>query len=206
MLEKTIGLVLARGGDGKVIREGEPWESEAFEESEISFDGVRVGGGDGDAFIESKPCMFVVALAGPIARLATASGEGDPDGALEQSLKVDDQIIVCVPEFPNEREHGRGKRPPADPPREGFPGTALPHDDPIQGGMAVEEVLGGFLDEPGDLGVGPGTPEGCQGRESMGDVPQGAELDDENVQGADGGEDSKWRRNAGCRLDRRRRM
>jgi hypothetical protein len=52
--------------------------------------------------------------------------------------------------------------------------------------MSAEQVLGGLLDQPGDPRVGLSAPERRQGGERVGDVSQGGELDDEDVQGSVG--------------------
>ena len=102
--------------------------------------------------------------------------------AASRPLKIDGEIVGRVAQIADESSEISGQFDQTLFSSEVLPVFSGPDQDTVERGVSMEQVLGGVLDQPCDFGVGNGAAEVGERRQGVGDIPQGSELDDEDVQ------------------------
>jgi len=175
-MERDVGAEVLEGvGErstgGELEVEGLDGDVEVLEAGEVALGGGD--GGVGDVFVIERAGAFA---GGFQADAAGAAGGPGHQGAAEEALEVDGDVVLFVAELaapaPDFGEaHGRG------------PAFAGVKDGLAQAGMALEDFGEGVVDDPVDLGGRPAALESGEDGQRLDDVAERAGFDDQNLQG-----------------------
>ncbi len=151
---------------------------EVAREIEIALHGV-LGHVLGDLLVEKKPASLLQTV---VAELALSPAQEDENGALEEAVEINHQIVGPVAKGV-QKARDLPEDSPAVPAflQVSNPAFAPGDEDPVEHGVIHEQIRGGLLDNPGDVRLRVAAAKGCQRRQRVDHVPDGAEFDDEDV-------------------------
>ena len=165
-----VGFI-GRGEDGAGVR---GVDVEGLEEFEVAVDDVAASGVGGDFFIGEESVEFAFAVGVAEADAAGGAAEAGEESAFGEALEIDGDVELVLAELAFEGSDAAEESGRASP---FFAGV---EDDVVELGVVLEELSGGGLDEPDDVGVGFGASEGVEAGQCVDDVADGAEFDDED--------------------------
>ncbi len=163
-------------GDGEFgLRDG---AAQVARQIEVSIHGV-LAHVLGDLLAEDEAASLLQAV---VAEPAFPPAQENENGALEEAVKIDDDLVGPVAERAEKTPDlaGDGRAVPAFP-QIPHPALAPGDEDAVQHRVIQEKIRGGLLDGPADVGLRVAAAQRRERRQRVDHVPDGAEFDDEDV-------------------------
>ncbi len=116
--------------------------------------------------------------------LSPPPAQSHQESALENPVVVDDPFILTAPQVPEEFRHlPQNRADRSSPEQKPLPPLAPADDHPVQRRVADENRAGILFHDPVDRGAGILGPQSLRHGQRLNDIPDGAELDDQDGPG-----------------------